>query len=636
MVASCPYPAAPSISFDKELMVRLREVVEDPCRTTWNQSCTPDIRGRWTFGYLMAAMSGATVPAGSAPDALLATSTAQLFVGNWLKYWLSDQTVGADPNLVLKRNNIRTQLLNRWFQDSGCTVTTTTDPTVCHLNLQAAPFRLLAVVNRIDMAGFDYATGGNTSGELRFVFAAYDRGTATVQSPITTIEAGNPRQAEVILEYRYPTNQTAQQWATRFHNLSNLSLSDVRPMLPPPSGATAFGVALQAITEDVVKPGAQSGAPNGSAIGQIRSLESAFDSVGGPSAPWEFRQVQLSPTCTSGACQLLEVQLPQTPPTTANPSNATAVNPPTALTPTEQAVSNYIVANQADISTSHQILPAAMLAGSLVFRPSDLANLWAAPSPVTTGSDDWNALIRHNFAFATCNGCHYFETANEGGAFHVKPRLTGATSDLSNFLKSPMTSSDNGVNPDDGAYLLVSDPQGSSTDGYQAYFQYNEPWRRSCEIRRILTGDPNAFTTATGHGFEGGTLAPPTRTLQQLSFEQTVGPSSTTHLTPSVLHGYDFDARAGAAVSITMTSSGGCGLDTYLYLYGPKNANGSYGLIVGQADDSGVGGCGTNSQINFTLPTAGNYLIVATSYAQAGTGDYQLQLHCAAGAGNCQ
>src|SRR3954466_1216289 len=84
VVTPCLYPA-PAINFENEMVIRQRQVVEDTCRTTWSPSCPDSIRGRWTFGYLMAAMSG--TPATANPDLMVGTPQAKLFVGNWLKFW---------------------------------------------------------------------------------------------------------------------------------------------------------------------------------------------------------------------------------------------------------------------------------------------------------------------------------------------------------------------------------------------------------------------------------------------------------------------------------------------------------------------------------------------------------------------
>lgn len=235
--------------------------------------------------------------------------------------------------------------------------------------------------------------------------------------------------------------------------------------------------------------------------------------------------------------------------------------------------------------------------------------------------------MRHNFAIATCNGCHYQETDNVGQSFHIKPRNAGISAALSPFLTTQTDPDTTGASPT--YYLTVPD----ITDDTNS-FQYNEPWRRNCEIRRVLTGELLAFTTATGHGFSVGPLAPPTRTVTHMAFGTTIPSTSPlTHLVPGASHAYDFDGKAGSIVTITMNASPCGSPDTFLNLYGPKDANGSYGLRR-TFDDDGFGSCGLDSQItNFVLPAAGNYLIIATSFAQQGTGNYQLQLTC--GSASC-
>lgn len=155
------------------------------------------------------------------------------------------------------------------------------------------------------------------------MFGLYDR--AGAKGPVTSAETGATKQAEVILEYHYPTTHTSQDWATRFHNLSTLSLADVPETIAvttsrsSPPDLTDFGVALQGITDLVTEMGAQPAAPNnGSSIGQIRTLENVFSSTT-LNPPWEFRQFQFLPSCTGTACQLTEVQLPQAPLISANP-----------------------------------------------------------------------------------------------------------------------------------------------------------------------------------------------------------------------------------------------------------------------------------------------------------------------------
>lgn len=626
LVSSCPFPAPQNaIDSERELVIRRLGVVEDPCRTTWNPACPDTSRARWTFGHLMAVMSGAT---GATAEARAASPTATQFVASWLSAWLSDQTVGTQT--VAKRDNIKQALLAHWMQDSGCA--TDADLATCQLDLRAAPFRLLAIVNRLDMSGFDYATGGNGTGELRFVFGLYNRGAAT--GPVIASEPGAIVKAEAILEYRFPPTNSPRDWAVKLHSLSHptLQLLDVAPT---GTNSTSFAEVLQQqITDPVTGPNARPGNPNnGSAIGQVRVVESAFDTKTGIAATWEFRQFMLP--CTTGLCRLVQVSVPQTPPTSANPTNAFVAGRPQNAK--EQAISDFIVANQDAISRSRHIVPDALLGGSSLFLTNSAANLWAYPSPVTTGSNTWNAMSRHNFAFGTCNGCHYFETANQLDVFHIKPRARGASAGLSTFLTGT-DSVGSALDSADGAtptyYFQVPDPAGSTDEaGDPIYFLYNEPWRRACEIRRVLTGNPLAFATATGHGLDIDLLAPPTRAVRRLAFDTTIPASDPgTNLAPGVLHGYDFEGKAGGEVTIKMTGVTCGGPDTFVFLFGPRDANGAFGLTLASNDDAG-GACTLDSQISSVrLPASGTYLIIATSFAQSGSGHYSLELTCDNGA----
>ncbi len=479
LVSDCPF-SQPTVAIDpaREMIIRSRAVVDDPCRTTWNTACPAGTRAKWTFGRLMTVMAGTTDET---------SVVARQFVGRWLNFWLHDQTVNGERIPVLARSNIRAALLNRWLIDSHCPVGT--DPAVCPLDLKAAPFRLLAIVNRVDMAGgLDTATGGLSPGELRFVFGAFDKTSPTL----------DPVLATVILEYRFPTNQAPLQWATSFHNLSAIDL----PTTPPSdTGTTLFASQLQAITDLVVEPNAQPGNPsNGSTLNHVRTSEIAFDPTPLPGAQWEFRQFELSCTCV--LCQLIQTPVSQTPSTSANPTPDIPVT----------SVSDFIVAHQIEISTLRHIVPMSLLGGSSLSPESTGPVIWAAdpnplpvPDPEALAPPDYNAalqfraLVRHNFAFSTCNGCHYIETNNQNQQFHIAPRSSTTTSDLSSFLglTSPLQS-------DDGHQarnsLTVADPANTfDASGSPIEFLYNEPWRRSCEIRRILDGGAIAFTAAAGH-----------------------------------------------------------------------------------------------------------------------------------------
>jgi hypothetical protein len=462
-----PLNATDPIVPEKELLVRDLSVVEDPCRTNWaTTGCSTSTHGKWTFGWLMTAMSGSTD---------INSPTARSFVANWLASWLTPQTVSPDPTPVAARPSIWGVMLKSWLVASGCAVPddTVTDATIrknallncTTLDLKAAPFRLLAIANRIDLDGRDYSGLSGAPGELRFAFGAFNRGT------------GAPVNAAVILEYQYPNTFPPSWWAMMFHNMSTQAFG------------SSFASSLQSnVTNLVVEPGAWPGKPNnGSAIGQVRTNENAFSNQPLSSRQWEFRQFALP--CTSGSCNLAQVPVSQTPPLPVNNS--------TDLT-------NFMTANQTDLASSHHVVPTSMLGGSALSLPGANALVWNT-TPTIDGTftlvnstdKPLSYNVRHNFAFATCNGCHYQETANQNQQFHIAPRFAGSVAAVSGFLDRTLNA---GAVPAD--YLQVADPNPDSFDldnGIPFYLFYNEIWRRSCEVRRVLANIQAPLTTATGH-----------------------------------------------------------------------------------------------------------------------------------------
>jgi hypothetical protein len=94
---------------------------------------------------------------------------------------------------------------------------------------------------------------------------------------------------------------------------------------------------------------------------------------------------------------------------------------------------------------------------------------------------------------------------------------------------------------------------------------------------------------------------------------------------------FNFKVLAGAQVKLEVTHLGSSMyLDTGLFVYGPKNASGSYGTTpVAQDDD---GGYGQLSKVpTVTLAAGGEYLAVVSSGAGSGK-QFRLQLDCLNGA----
>jgi len=479
------YPWAPTMAQivpEKELIIRDLSVVQDPCRSAWtgSPSTCGSTLGKWTFGKLMASLAGKT----NVDD-----PAARQFAANWLASWLTPQALGRDVSPpVAVRANIWPRMLRNWLSTSGCSIPadTVTDPAqraaavrgCTTLNLKTAPFRLLAVVNRIDMDGRSYDGTGGTPGELRFAFGgfgAFD----------TTTPTSSPINATVIFEYQYPAmNFPPSWWASVFHGLSTV-----------PFGAS-FSSQLQGLTDQVVETNAWPTKVNGSALGQLRTNENAFDTRGPSARQWEFRQFALG-GCPSGTGICLnQAPVSQTP---SNSLNNT------------QELTDYLTMNKDAAVTSTHVVPSTMLGGSSLSDRGPTALVWNTILDVDTGyhklidSSPGHVLpslqARHGFAFATCNGCHYQETLNQLQQFHIGPREVDQVAPLSGFLtRTLQPSTVNANQPLD--YLPVNDPNLDSQDlngGIILYFNYNEIWRRACEMRRVYSDIQNPFTTAIGH-----------------------------------------------------------------------------------------------------------------------------------------
>src|SRR5215475_9703162 len=95
------------------------------------------------------------------------------------------------------------------------------------------------------------------------------------------------------------------------------------------------------------------------------------------------------------------------------------------------------------------------------------------------------------------------------------------------------------------------------------------------------------------------------------------GASVTDTLAVGAGHGYAFQGQRGGKVTITMLAAqpqcigDATHLDTFLWLFGPANANGSRGTELTRNDDDTTLGTCQSAIRTFTLPTTGEFLIVA-------------------------
>ena len=174
--------------------------------------------------------------AGTTNAAALSTFTL-----NWLHTWSTTQTINSD--VVLARTSIQTLVINPWLTASGGTT----------LDMTKAPFRLLAIVARLDLRQNAGYSGGTSAGEGRFIYNVLDG-------------SGNPTSFMVIFEYGLDAADcvAVQNWADDWHGLGGHTFGP------------DYNAALQTVTDRFATIGASPGKPNGSAINQVRSDEIAL------------------------------------------------------------------------------------------------------------------------------------------------------------------------------------------------------------------------------------------------------------------------------------------------------------------------------------------------------------------------
>ena len=385
--------AAPlAIDPARSLLIIHPSVIEDPSRT-FNPCTDVGTRmGKWTFGYLMTQMANQT-QTGIDP---------RVFTRNWLAHWEAQQTVNSFA--VPARPRVRDKVIIPWEAASGGPGSL--------LDLSEAPFRLLAIVNRIDLRGNSGYTLNN-AGEARFVFGVIDR-TAN-NSTCCTVE-----EMTVIFEYGIDRSGCAQvkAWAQQWVALSSI------PMPSP-----QFNQALENITEQFVRAGVAPNKVNGSALNQLRTNEFLPPQTGN----WELREFKLQagpedPFVANGQLHMTTVK----------------------LTPDEQfnlttTLGNYITANQPQICAEQHIVPlqfggGAFLGGNSFVPPF----FWDSPAfvcPVPPPPPPPNCSNpEFKFSLNTCSGCHLQETNTS--FYHIRPTPFGQPPTLSPFLSGVVNQSD--------------------------------------------------------------------------------------------------------------------------------------------------------------------------------------------------
>ncbi len=311
---------AEEINKPKSLWISDLRVVEDPARTYNIINQTGNPLGAWTFGTLMKNMAGG-LNSDSTPE-------QQEKVRNFLKTWvlglganysLNGQLAKQRDPVLLFKFIIQPWLLRAMGISNNTTNMVSLENWQSHwdevdLNalLSNAPFKLTAIVNRMDLRGNSaYSAQLSNSGETRFIYSlisAYNYNGLENNSnnmgnpPFSPDTDFSPRELldwqgmNVILEYgnvetdKCDVKQRALDWM----HLSELNMEE---------GLETYLAALEVLTNKVTDAGVKPSKPNGSAINQVRSNEKLLFELSGnggvtptgwENADWQLRQFELN------------------------------------------------------------------------------------------------------------------------------------------------------------------------------------------------------------------------------------------------------------------------------------------------------------------------------------------------------
>jgi hypothetical protein len=353
-----------SVDPDKSLVIRDPLVVEDVGRTY--NPCTGVGRrmGKWTFGYLVQQMCNEPVT-GLNPSE---------FARRWIQTWATDQSING---WTVPARSAMADLLHQWEDASG-------GPGAA-LDLAEAPFKLVAIVNRLDLRD-NLLFGPGDAGEARFVFA-----------PVSRTGGCHVLDFTVIFEYGVSkaSCEDLRAYAIRWLGLSRLPFGE------------DYRVGLERITDQFTAANAAPSKPNGSALNQLRTSDNAFHPF-----MWEFREFRLSAE-GGDAGYLRQVTVKQTPDLSLTGAGV---------------IRDYINAFAPEILGARHEVPLEFPPGSPFRGGASLMPpgfLWNASGISSAGA-------RHLFSLQTCNACHAGETRSSG--FHIRPTPFGAPATLSVFM----------------------------------------------------------------------------------------------------------------------------------------------------------------------------------------------------------
>lgn len=368
-----PLPIPSPVDPLRELVFVHSSIVEDQAYVS-NQDQASGRAGRWSFRYLIEEMT----PAGMDPS-------------DFVKTWLNDYKAREVNGFPLTQRPKVDSFIQNWPKRPDG-----------KLDLRRSPFKLRAIVNRLDVVKSE-----SDVGEGRFVFAALD-------------PSGQPLPFTIIFEYNLPAlrpgksaQENRQLWAERFHALAwtEQQVKKMRIPAPRPLGAQ-FNAQLAELTDLFARRGANPRGVNGSALSQLRSNEIALGE------PWSLREFRLQ---SSGALRIAPTA--QTPHGIFNNRHPNPADG-SAFTSRSGELLSFLAGNIERVNNLEHAIPNQMLAAESLenFRDTEwLKDFRSGAALPITGQRGMDELLRRNFALSTCNGCHNAEVEQLAGFYHISP-----------------------------------------------------------------------------------------------------------------------------------------------------------------------------------------------------------------------
>jgi hypothetical protein len=426
----------------RALLISDLSVVNDKDRT--KDAClstkSSDADKKWTFGYLIKQAANGKV-------------SPSKFTTDWLKQWMTpDLDINGDTvepiGTTDSKRKVAGEILRQWRCVSGADtcclkmpvddrqdiVLTSPEWLACEaqaakkpLLMNKAPFRLLAIVNRVDLRHNRFFKEG-TAGELRFVFSVLDLemretagGPCAGLSMVNQAREPNPDPSAVsgldtiILEYAVDMKKPSdvKGWAKRWFDLGRKTM-----------GSSTYLSTLQGITDTIVKAnaGAAKNRPNGSELIRIRTNESIDD------CNWQLREFVLDKNA--------KVPVAATVKQTPHPRYADESCGILDAQDFGDELGSWVGANETDVENETYVLPNLdPLNGGEHLAGGESSHVIAG------GFWDVGATIfglgvspkaRHKFSLNTCTGCHGRETDTQFA--HIEPRVSSQAATLSGFL----------------------------------------------------------------------------------------------------------------------------------------------------------------------------------------------------------